>query len=109
MLHARNRFGDVVGRGQRAYILPRREATVSAKIGIIGYDSFHFVVEDLDRSREFYTQKLDFKEVARSSDVLAERSGQQAVVFGAGDARICVSTPLQHHSKAARYLRRHPA
>jgi 4-hydroxyphenylpyruvate dioxygenase len=78
-------------------------------IGILGYDSFHFVVENLERSRAFYTQKLDFKEVARASDALVERSGQEAVVFGSGDARVCVSTPLRQGSKASRYLKRHPA
>lgn len=78
-------------------------------IGITGFDSFHFVVENLDRSRRFYAEKFDFKEVARAGDDLVERSGQQSVVFGAGDARVCVSTPLRQQSKAARYLKRHPA
>jgi 4-hydroxyphenylpyruvate dioxygenase len=78
-------------------------------IGITGYDSFHFVVENLERSRAFYTEKFDFKEVARAGDELAARSGQQSTVFGAGEVRVCVSTPLSQHSKAARYLRRHPA
>jgi len=78
-------------------------------IGIIGYDSFHYVVENLERSRSFYTSKFDFKEVARSGDDLVARSGQQSVVFGAGDVRVCVSTPLAQHSKAARFLKRHPA
>ncbi|MEA2750329.1 MAG: 4-hydroxyphenylpyruvate dioxygenase, partial [Myxococcales bacterium] len=78
-------------------------------IGILGYDSFHFVVENIDRSRKFYLEKLDFKEVARASDELVERSGQQSVVFGAGDVRVCVSTPLRQQSKASRYLSRHPA
>jgi len=78
-------------------------------IGIIGYDSFHFVVENLERSRAFYTQKFDFKEVARAGDELTQRSGQQSTVFGAGDARVCVSTPLSQASKAARFLGRHPA
>lgn len=78
-------------------------------IGITGYDSFHFVVENLERSRQFYTEKFDFKEVARASDGLVERSGQQSVVFGAGEARVCVSTPLRQQSKAARFLKRHPA
>src|SRR4051794_32129275 len=77
--------------------------------GILGYDSFHYVVENLARSREFYLQKLDFKEVARAGDDLVERSGQQSTVFGAGDVRVCVSTPLAQSSKASRYLRRHPA
>lgn len=78
-------------------------------IGITGYDSFHFVVEDLERSRRFYTEIFDFKEVARAGEDLVSRSGQQSVVFGAGDARVCVSTPLAQGSKAARYLKRHPA
>ncbi len=77
--------------------------------GITGFDSFHFVVENLDRSRRFYTEVLDFKEVAKAGPELVERSGQQSVVFGAGDARVCVSTPLTQRSKAARYLKVHPA
>src|SRR5258708_11203122 len=78
-------------------------------LGILGYDSFHFVVEHLERSRRFYTERLDFKEIARAGDELVQRSGQQSIVFAAGDARVCVSTPLTQHSKASRYLRRHPA
>jgi 4-hydroxyphenylpyruvate dioxygenase len=77
--------------------------------GILGYDSFHFVVENLDRSRKFYTTTFGFKELARSDDELTQRSGQQSLVFGAGDVRVCVSTPLTERSKAARYLKRHPA
>ncbi len=79
------------------------------RIGLLGYDSYHFVVENLERSRKFYETVLDFKEGARASDELVSRSGQQSVVFGAGDARVCVSTPLTQTSKAARYLGRHPA
>jgi 4-hydroxyphenylpyruvate dioxygenase len=82
-------------------------------IGIIGYDSFHFVVENFERSRKFYTELFDFTEVARSSDELVARSGQRASVFGAGDVRVVVSCPdpaaAGKPSKASRYLRRHPA
>lgn len=78
-------------------------------IGILGYDSFHYVVENLDRSRAFYAERFDFKEVARAGDDLVARGGQQSIVFGAGDVRLCVSTPLGQSSKAARYLKRHPA
>src|SRR6516162_2606444 len=81
----------------------------TAKLGLLGYDSFHFVVEDLDRSKRFYVDKLGFVEVARAGDKVAMDTGQQAVVFGAGDVRVCVSTPLAQRSLAARYLRRHPA
>jgi 4-hydroxyphenylpyruvate dioxygenase len=78
-------------------------------LGITGYDSFHFVVENLDRSRNFYIERFDFKEVARAGEDLATRSGQQSVVLGAGEVRVCVSTPLRQPSKAARYLKKHPA
>ncbi len=77
-------------------------------IGLVGYDSLHFVVEDIERSRLFY-KKLDFHEVARSGDDLTARSDQRSVVFGAGAVRVCVSAPAGPRSKAARYLRRHPA
>ncbi len=78
-------------------------------IGITGYDSFHYVVENLDRSRQFYADRFDFKEVARAGDDLVARGGQQSLVLGAGDVRVCVSTPLRQPSKAARYLKKHPA
>lgn len=78
-------------------------------IGITGYDSYHFVVENLERSRKFYQDRFDFKEVARAGDDLVARGGQQSVVFAAGDVRVCVSTPLRQQSKAARFLKRHPA
>lgn len=77
--------------------------------GITGFDSFHFVVENLERSRKFYRDVLDFAEVARAGDALVQRSGQQSAVFGAGKVRVCVSTPLTQTSKAARYLKVHPA
>ncbi len=77
-------------------------------LGILGFDSFHFAVANLERSRYFYREKLDFDEIARASDLLVRRSGQVSSVFGAGDVRVCVSTPLHQDCKAARYLRRHP-
>lgn len=55
--------------------------------GITGYDSFHYVVENLERSRKFYTERFDFKEVARAGDELVSRGGQQSVVLGAGEVR----------------------
>lgn len=81
----------------------------TSRSGILGYDSFHFVVENMERSRQFYVDRLDFKEVARAGDDLVARGGQASSVFGAGQARVCVSTPLSQSSKAARYLKRHPA
>jgi 4-hydroxyphenylpyruvate dioxygenase len=78
-------------------------------IGILGYDSYTFVVENLERSRAFYTQKFDFCELARGSNGWSEQTGQQASVFVAGEARVLVVSPLTQSSEAARYLRKHPA
>ncbi len=77
-------------------------------LGIIGYDSFHFVVSDLARSRRFYTEALGFTEVARAGAEKVERGGEEASVFGAGHIRVLVSTPVRKDSRAARYLRIHP-
>ncbi len=77
-------------------------------LGLIGYDSFHFIVSDLTRSRRFYTEALGFSEIARASSRKVEKGGEQAYVFGAGKIRVLVSTPTRSDSRAARYLRIHP-
>ena len=81
----------------------------SAKLGILGYDHFHFCVEDLERSGVFYTQKLGMSEVAKATDDFIARSGQRSKVYGAGQVRVCVSTKVTQKSKASRYLSRHPS
>jgi 4-hydroxyphenylpyruvate dioxygenase len=77
-------------------------------LGIVGYDSFHFIVSDLARSRRFYSEGLGFTEVARASDRKKADGGEDSAVFGAGHVRILVSSPLRPDSRAARYLRIHP-
>ncbi len=80
----------------------------SGSVGILGYDSFHFAVENLERSDVFYRRTLDFREIARSGAALTQQSRQASRVYAAGDVRVCVSTPLGQTCKASRYLRRHP-
>ena len=82
--------------------------------GLLGYDSYHFCVTDLERSRRFYREKFGFTEVARASKELVERTGQQSIVFGAGEVRVVLSTPAAGHAKAesckaSRWLKHHPA
>src|SRR5512143_55751 len=81
---------------------------MAESLGILGYDSFHFIVADLERSRRFYTEGLGFTEIARASAAKAERGGEASRVFGAGQIRVLVSTPVRKDSRAARYLRIHP-
>jgi 4-hydroxyphenylpyruvate dioxygenase len=77
-------------------------------LGLLGFDSFHFLVADHDRSHEFYTKLLDWPLVARAGRDLVERSAQRSNVYAAGDIRVVVSTPLSDRGRAATYLRNHP-
>ena len=77
-------------------------------LGLLGFDSFHFLVSDLDRSHQFYTKLLDWPLVARAGRDLKERSGQESNVYSAGDIRVVVSTPRIPRGRAATYLRNHP-
>jgi len=77
-------------------------------IGLVRLEGLHYYVHDLERSRRFYRERLDFAEVAVSSPDL-ERSGQQrSALFEAGDVRILCSAPVGAGGRAARWLRVHP-
>jgi 4-hydroxyphenylpyruvate dioxygenase len=81
---------------------------MSQDLGIVGYDSFHFIVRDLERSRRFYAEALGFTEVARASRAKVEEGGEEASVFGAGQIRVLVSAPTRADSRAGRWLKIHP-
>src|SRR5512142_1717396 len=83
-------------------------ANESAGLGILGFDSFHFLVADLERSHQFYTKLLDWPLVSQANKDLTERSGQKTQVYAAGDIRVVVSTPLSGKGRASTYLRNHP-
>ncbi len=77
-------------------------------LGIIGYDSYEFVVADVERSRKFYTEMLDVPVVARLSEREAAERGEDALLFAAGKARCVCVTPRERGSAAERWLKRHP-
>jgi 4-hydroxyphenylpyruvate dioxygenase len=77
-------------------------------LGIRRIEAIHYYVRDLERSRRFYTEKLDFAEVARSSEELAKRGRQDALVFDAGACRVICSSPRGAGGRAHRYLQKHP-
>jgi 4-hydroxyphenylpyruvate dioxygenase len=78
-------------------------------LGLVALDHLTFAVEYLHRSREFYLERLGFKELAHTTAETHKQRGFEAAVFGAGDIRIQVCTPLNSHSPVARYLKQHPA
>ena len=83
-----------------------------APLGIKRLEGIHYYVRDLERSRRFYTEKLDFAETWRSSPELEQRSGQRSACFSAGDVQVVCSAPIgpvaRAHGRAARFLARHP-
>ena len=81
----------------------------SEELGILGVDNFHYFVAEPERSHTFYAKMLGWQPVAKTSDSMVQRTGQQCTVYEAGDIRVAVSTPESDTCRAGRYLRRHPA
>ncbi len=77
-------------------------------IGIRRLEALHYYVHDLERSRRFYTEKMDFAEIAVSGDQLARAGRQKSALFEAGDARVLCSQPAGEGGRAWRFLRKHP-
>lgn len=77
-------------------------------LGIKRIEALHYYVRDLERSRKFYCDKLDFQEIARSTPELEQAAKQRSLVFHAGECTIVCSEPLGDGGRAARYLRKHP-
>ena len=55
-------------------------------LGILGYDSYEFVVTDLERSLKFYREMMDVPEVARldERDQEQRQSARSQLEAGAG-------------------------
>jgi 4-hydroxyphenylpyruvate dioxygenase len=77
-------------------------------LGIKRLEGIHYYVHDLDRSRRFYTEKLDFAETWRSSPELEQSGRQKSACFEAGNIRIVCSSPTSANGRAARFLSKHP-
>jgi 4-hydroxyphenylpyruvate dioxygenase len=86
--------------------------TKLAPLGITRLEGIHYYVRDLERSRAFYTEKLDFGETWRSSPELEQQSGQRSACFAAGEIQVVCSAPIaplhEATGRAARFLAKHP-
>src|SRR6185295_1516700 len=82
-----------------------------APLGLVRLEGIHYYVRDVERSRRFYTDKLDFAETWRSSPELERQSGQRSACFAAGDIQVVCSAPIgpaDARGRAGRFLARHP-
>src|SRR4051812_13125819 len=81
-------------------------------LGIKRLEGIHYYVRDLERSRQFYTGKLDFAETWRSSPELEHEGRQRSACFSAGNINVVCSTPIDilglGTSRAGRFLAKHP-
>jgi 4-hydroxyphenylpyruvate dioxygenase len=77
-------------------------------LGILGIEGVHYYVRDLERSRSFYVERLDFSEIGESGAELTAAGRQRSVAFQAGGYIVICSTPEGSGGRAERFLKRHP-
>lgn len=79
----------------------------SEALGIKRIESVHFYVNDLERSRSYWVDQLDFAEIAASTDEGAAATNERTLVVQAGRATYFLSTPTGP-GRCEQYLARHP-
>jgi 4-hydroxyphenylpyruvate dioxygenase len=77
-------------------------------LGIKRLESVHYYVHDLERSRRFYTEVMDFAEIGGSSEELSNAGRQKSLAFMAGNAVVVCVAPQGEGGRASRWLRKHP-
>jgi 4-hydroxyphenylpyruvate dioxygenase len=77
-------------------------------LGIQRIEALHYYVHDLERTRRFLVDKLDFEELGASGPELEREGRQRSAAFRAGDALYVVHQPVGEGGRAWRYLRKHP-
>jgi 4-hydroxyphenylpyruvate dioxygenase len=79
-----------------------------SSLGIQRIEALHYYVHDLERTRRFFVDKLDFVELGTSSPELERDGRQRSAAFRAGEAVFVIHQPLGEGGRAWRYLRKHP-
>jgi 4-hydroxyphenylpyruvate dioxygenase len=77
-------------------------------LGIRKIESLLYYVEDLERVRRFFLDKLDFAEIGMSSAELEQEGRQKSAVFQAGAVQMVICEPVGEGGRAWRWLRKHP-
>jgi len=77
-------------------------------LGIRRIDALNYYVHDLERTRRFFVDNLDFVELGRSSPEVEREGHQRSAAFRAGDALFVIHQPVGEGGRAWRYLRKHP-
>ncbi len=81
---------------------------ILSSLGIKRLLGLHYYVRNLERSRDFYVNKLGFQEAGKSSAELEQSGHQRSIAFQSGDIVVTCSTPVGEGGRAHRYLSKHP-
>jgi len=74
-------------------------------LGINKIFSLEFVVDYFDRSRDFYVEKMGFRETHRSMSEWESKFNSKGAYLRSNDIRILISTPKTPKSYTAEYLK----
>jgi 4-hydroxyphenylpyruvate dioxygenase len=77
-------------------------------LGIQRIEALHYYVRDLERTRRFFVDKLDFVEIGASGAEVEREGRQRSAAFRAGEALYVIHQPVGEGGRAWRYLRKHP-
>src|SRR5262249_24698874 len=76
-------------------------------LGIKRLESVHYYVHDLERSRRFDTDVMDFAEIGESDDALTARGRQKSLAFLAGNCAVVCIAPPGESGRAPRWLKKY--
>ncbi len=77
-------------------------------IGLVRVEALHYIVEDLERTRRFLVDKMDFVETGHSDAALDFAGKSHSAVFQAGNVVLVIIEPRGKGGRAWRWLQRHP-
>lgn len=85
-----------------------RMTTKKEPLGIKHVASLHLFVRDLERSRDFFVDSLDFEEIGESTPDFEADQRARASVVQAGTARFVLMEPLGSRGESFAWLAKHP-
>lgn len=77
-------------------------------LGIVRVEALHYYVQDLERTRRFLVDKMDFVEIGASDERLNAAGKSYSCVLQAGNVVLVIIEPRGKGGRAQRWLDRHP-
>lgn len=81
---------------------------VISNLGIMGWDTYEYIVNDLERSKHFYCSQLGLPLIAQLNERHRNEHGEKGYLFKANAISISCVSPQLTNSRTDRWLKRHP-